>query len=52
MVSRLTDLSGRGGNLGRSGDLATDGDYLYFIWEEAMGGGDIWVMDVVTDESK
>ncbi len=25
----------------------TDGDYLYFDWEEDLG--DIWVMDVVQD---
>ncbi len=26
------------------------GDYIYFVWEELLG--DIWVMDVVTDESE
>ena len=30
--------------------VSTDGSYLYFQWEENLG--DIWVMDVVTDESK
>ena len=39
---QLTDLSGR---TGRFEDLATDGAYLYFTWEEGLG--DIWVMDVV-----
>ena len=28
--------------------FATDGEYLYFTWEETLG--DIWVMDVVWDE--
>jgi len=28
--------------------LATDGKYLYFLQQELHG--DIWVMDVVTDE--
>jgi TolB protein len=41
-VKQLTDLQGRYGNLGRY--LATDDQYLYFIWEEDLG--DIWVMDV------
>ena len=43
----LTDFSGKRGSLAR---LATDGEYLYFTWEEDLG--DIWVMDVVTDESE
>lgn len=30
--------------------LATDGEYLYFILVDDVG--DIWVMDVVTDESE
>ena len=30
--------------------LPPDGEYLYFTWEERLG--DIWVMDVVTDESE
>lgn len=42
----LTDLVGRPGQLGPH--LATDGDYLYFTWAEALG--DIWVMDVVYGE--
>ena len=44
----LTDLRGRQGTLGLG--MATDGTYLYFTWEEDLG--DIWVMDVITDESK
>ena len=44
---QLTNLSGRPGGLGI---FATDGDYLYFTWNEDVG--DIWVMDVVTDESE
>jgi len=42
----LTDLVGRPGQLGSH--LATDGDYLYFTWQEALG--DIWVRDVVYGE--
>ena len=42
----LTDFSGRRGALGDTA-LATDGKYLYFVWEENLG--DIWVMDVVTE---
>jgi Tol biopolymer transport system component len=38
---RLTDLVGRQGDVGPS---ATDGEYLYFSWEEDVG--DLWVMDV------
>ena len=45
----VTDLSGRYGRL-LPISLDTDGEYLYFIWAEDLG--DIWVMDVVTDESK
>ncbi len=43
----VADLSGKPGN---PGDLAfaTDGEYLYFTWEETLG--DIWVMDVVWGE--
>ena len=40
----VTELSGRRGSLGRSA-LATDGQYIYFTWEDDIG--DIWVMDVV-----
>lgn len=39
----ITNFSGKPGNLGAHG-LATDGNYLYFTWEEDLG--DIWVMDV------
>ena len=46
---RVTDFSDRSGSIGLVG-LATDGTYLYFTWEENLG--DIWVMDVVTDESE
>jgi Tol biopolymer transport system component len=38
----LTDLVGRRGSL--SFNLATDGRYLYFHWDEEVA--DIWVMDV------
>jgi len=30
--------------------LSSDGRYFYFAWQEHRG--DIWVMDVVTDESE
>jgi TolB protein len=40
----MTDLAGRSGTLG---NRATDGRYLYFAWQEDLG--DIWVMDVATD---
>ena len=43
----VADLSGKRGIQG-SFALATDGEYLYFTWEEMLG--DIWVMDVVWDE--
>ena len=43
----LTDLAGRRGRVGIHG-LATDGRYLYFRWQEDFG--DIWVMDVVTED--
>ena len=45
---QVTDLGGRRGS--RAHGLATDGRYLYFNWSDNLG--DIWVMDVVTDESK
>ena len=45
----VTDLSGRRGRLGDLA-LATDGTYLYFTWHEDKG--DIWVMDVVTEEEE
>ena len=44
----VTDLSGRRGSIGDLA-LATDGVYLYFTWEEDIGN--IWVMDVVADDS-
>ena len=40
---RATDLTVRRGAPG-SEALTTDGEYLYFTWEEDLG--DIWVMDV------
>ena len=43
----VTDLSGRYGRL-QDSSLDTEREYLYFIWAEDLG--DIWVMDVVTDE--
>jgi len=46
---QVTDLAGRRGRLGYEAP-STDGQYLYFIWAEELG--DIWVMDVVTDESE
>ncbi|HXV59804.1 MAG TPA: protein kinase [Vicinamibacteria bacterium] len=39
----VTDLRGKRGSLG-SESLTTDGEHLYFAWEEDIG--DIWVMDV------
>ena len=45
----VTDFSSRRGSVGFVA-LATEGTYLYFTWEEHLG--DIWVMDVVTDESE
>ena len=42
---RLTDFVGTRGDL--SFNLATDGRFLYFHWDEALA--DIWVMDVVQD---
>ena len=46
---RMTDLERKGGNLGTYGLAVTD-SHLYFTWEEDRG--DIWVMDVVTDETE
>jgi Tol biopolymer transport system component len=40
----MTDLSGKPGTLGGEA-LDTDGEYIYFTWEEDLG--DIWLMDVV-----
>jgi len=45
----VTDLRGRPGRLGVHG-LTTDGKYVYFRWDEDTG--DIWVMDVATEEKK
>jgi len=45
----MTELTGKRGTLGDS-CLTTDGEYLYFCWREALG--DIWVMDVITDETE
>jgi Tol biopolymer transport system component len=42
----VTDLKGRRGGFFRM-DLATDGEYVYFVWEEDIG--DIWVVDVVNE---
>ena len=42
----LTALTGRRGNLGTYA-LATDGDYIYFTWEDSLG--DLWVMDVIRE---
>ena len=44
---RVTDLVGRRGGLGWT--LETDGQYVYFMWQEDLG--EIRVMDVVTGES-
>ena len=46
---RMTELEGKPGALGNAA-LATDGEHLYFAWEEDLG--DIWVMDVVTGEEE
>ena len=45
----MTNLAGRAGSLGGYA-LATDDQWLYFTWQEDRG--DLWVMDVVTDESE
>ncbi len=39
----ITDLGGRVGRLARAA-LATDGAFVYFVWEQDLG--DLWVMDV------
>ncbi len=44
---QVVSLDGRIGNLGMYG-LSVGREHLYFTWEETLG--DIWVMDVVTDE--
>ena len=41
----MTDFRGRRGTLL---DLAVDEHYLYFSWSEHLG--DLWVMDVVTED--
>ncbi len=41
----MTDLVGRQGQVSKP---ATDGRFLFFFWRENLG--DIWVMDVVTEE--
>ena len=43
----MTDLVGKRGLMGALA-LTTDDRYLYFSW--GANTGDIWVMDVVTDE--
>ena len=45
----VVDLTGRRGRLDRF-SLATDGEFLYFSWEEDEG--DLWLMDVVMDGSE
>ena len=45
----VTDLKGRYGALWWAGK-AIGAEHVYFIWKEDLG--DIWVMDVVTDESE
>ena len=40
----ITDLAGRTGRLWWN--IATDGEYLYFVWREQHG--DIWVMDAAS----
>ncbi len=44
---QLTELRGRRGVINNDA-LATDGEYLYFVWRE--DSADIWVMDVVQDD--
>ncbi len=44
----VTDLSGRYGRLQEDPCFDTDREYLYFIWAEDLG--DIWVIDVVTED--
>ena len=47
---KITDLSGRPGSLLAGNSTASDAHYLYFCWVNDLS--DIWVMDVVTDESE
>jgi Tol biopolymer transport system component/predicted Ser/Thr protein kinase len=42
----VTDFSGQRGVLGPAA-LATDGQYIYFTWQEQTG--DIWVMEVINE---
>ena len=44
----VTDFSSRRGSVGGIGALTSDAKYLYFTWEEPLG--DLWVMDVVTED--
>jgi TolB protein len=46
-VRPVTALTGRSGEMGRSG-LATDGQFVYFTWEESRG--DLWVADFVREQ--
>ena len=45
----VADLTGRAGELSFN-TLATDGEFLYFSWQEEEG--DLWLMDVVMDDSE
>ena len=45
----MTDLRGRRGSMGPTA-IATDGNHLYFTWEDDLG--DIWVMDMVTGDTE
>ena len=38
----LTDFTGRRGDLGTY-PLTTDGEYLYFTWEETLGESGSWM---------
>ena len=42
----MTAFTGRRGDLGTYA-LTTDGDYLYFTWQDDLG--DLWVMNVVNE---
>jgi len=46
---RMTRFSQRAGNLGPYA-LAADSKYLYFAWRNDLG--DIWVMDVVSQDKE
>jgi len=48
-VRRMTRFSQRAGSLGDYA-LALDEEYLYFSWRNDLG--DIWVMDVATDDKE